>query len=327
MPFGLTLIVTHLGLLVLGAPLRVGLLGLPRPQAQPVPSHRPPTAPPRRRVSQGAPAVFALEFPPIENIVEWPAAFFEDTVFAFNKIALISLIAVVVPTILFLVAPEQGQDRRRCPAASRPWRRRRSSSSRSRWSCRPSAPTACATCPMLLSMFFFIFIGNLFEIIPTSHMPANARMANPASAGARDLGDVHRGRYQAQRARATSRRRCSRRACPRRSTSGDPHRVHLDLHRAALLAGGPALRQHAGRPHPAGDLLGALHRPVPGQPPSSWRCARWPSAMLVAFTGFELMVAFLQAYIFTPAHRRLHRRCPAPRPLIHPRSAPFDRST
>lgn len=33
--------------------------------------------------------------------------------------------------------------------------------------------------PMLTAMFFFIFIGNLFEIIPTSHMPANARMANP----------------------------------------------------------------------------------------------------------------------------------------------------
>ena len=33
--------------------------------------------------------------------------------------------------------------------------------------------------PMLISMFFFIWIGNLFEVIPTAHMPANARMANP----------------------------------------------------------------------------------------------------------------------------------------------------
>ena len=33
--------------------------------------------------------------------------------------------------------------------------------------------------PLLISMFLFIFIGNLFEVIPTSHMPANARMANP----------------------------------------------------------------------------------------------------------------------------------------------------
>jgi len=33
--------------------------------------------------------------------------------------------------------------------------------------------------PMLISMFFFIWIGNLFEVIPSAHMPANARMANP----------------------------------------------------------------------------------------------------------------------------------------------------
>ena len=33
--------------------------------------------------------------------------------------------------------------------------------------------------PMLTAMVFFIWIGNLFEVIPTSHMPANARMANP----------------------------------------------------------------------------------------------------------------------------------------------------
>ncbi len=33
--------------------------------------------------------------------------------------------------------------------------------------------------PYLASLFFFILIGNLFEIIPFFHMPANARMANP----------------------------------------------------------------------------------------------------------------------------------------------------
>ncbi|NNE72077.1 MAG: F0F1 ATP synthase subunit A [Acidimicrobiales bacterium] len=33
--------------------------------------------------------------------------------------------------------------------------------------------------PFLLSLFFFIAIGNLFEVIPMFHMPANARMAGP----------------------------------------------------------------------------------------------------------------------------------------------------
>ena len=45
-----------------------------------------------------------LKFPGIEEMVQWPAAFGEGTPFAFNKVALISLIAMAVPVIWFLVA-------------------------------------------------------------------------------------------------------------------------------------------------------------------------------------------------------------------------------
>jgi len=34
--------------------------------------------------------------------------------------------------------------------------------------------------PFLTSLFFFILIGNIFEVIPFFQMPANARMAGPA---------------------------------------------------------------------------------------------------------------------------------------------------
>jgi len=34
--------------------------------------------------------------------------------------------------------------------------------------------------PLLATLFFFILFGNLFEVIPGFQMPANARMANPA---------------------------------------------------------------------------------------------------------------------------------------------------
>jgi F-type H+-transporting ATPase subunit a len=33
--------------------------------------------------------------------------------------------------------------------------------------------------PMLISMMFFIWVNNIFEILPTANMPATARMANP----------------------------------------------------------------------------------------------------------------------------------------------------
>ena len=45
-----------------------------------------------------------VQFPPIENIVKWPALFGEDTFYAFNKIALISMIAMIVPALLFYFA-------------------------------------------------------------------------------------------------------------------------------------------------------------------------------------------------------------------------------
>ena len=47
----------------------------------------------------------AVEFPPIENVIEWPAWLFEDsTYFAFNKIAFIHFLGMLLPTILFLLA-------------------------------------------------------------------------------------------------------------------------------------------------------------------------------------------------------------------------------
>jgi len=37
--------------------------------------------------------------------------------------------------------------------------------------------------PYLATIFFFVFFGNIFEVIPGFAMPANARMANPAFMG------------------------------------------------------------------------------------------------------------------------------------------------
>jgi hypothetical protein len=42
-----------------------------------------------------------LQFPPIENLVLWPAWFAEGTIFEFNKITFISVFATVVTVVLF----------------------------------------------------------------------------------------------------------------------------------------------------------------------------------------------------------------------------------
>ena len=46
----------------------------------------------------------AVEFPPIENVVEWPNII--DAI-SFNKISLILLIAFAVPCLIFLLAKRE----------------------------------------------------------------------------------------------------------------------------------------------------------------------------------------------------------------------------
>ncbi len=118
--------------------------------------------------------IVGLEFPSIENLVEWPA--WGDS--TFNKIAMINVIAVLGTMAIFwfgarkaalipkgiqqiaegsvnfihtqIIHPTIGEDKQ-----------------------------ALAWSPLMLSFFFFIFFGNIFEIVPVIQMPANARMANP----------------------------------------------------------------------------------------------------------------------------------------------------
>ncbi len=118
--------------------------------------------------------MLALEFPPIENLVEWPAYFGKDTFFAFNKIALISLLAVIIPTVLFTLSKKEMVPKglqNICESAIEFVENQVIMSA--------IGSEGMKYLPMLLSMFLFIFFGNIFEVIPTFQMPANARMANP----------------------------------------------------------------------------------------------------------------------------------------------------
>ena len=117
-----------------------------------------------------------VHFPPIEDIVKWPAAFGDGTWFAFNKIALISLIAMAVPVILFYLA---GKKASLVPRGVQNVAEASIDFVEKQVVLPAIGPEGMRYLPMLISMVFFIWVGNLFEVIPTSHMPANARMANP----------------------------------------------------------------------------------------------------------------------------------------------------
>ena len=122
--------------------------------------------------------IFGLEFPPIENLVEWPNWFGpKDSWYGFNKIAFISLVAIVATTVLFVLG---NRKRSMVPKGAQNLVESSVAFIRDGIVLETMGPDGIRYLPYLVSLFFFILIGNIFEVIPFFHMPANARMAGPA---------------------------------------------------------------------------------------------------------------------------------------------------
>jgi F-type H+-transporting ATPase subunit a len=120
--------------------------------------------------------IFGLEFPEFDLIVEWPSIIGEDQWWGFNKIALINIIAVVATSILFVLARKGSL----VPKGAQNLAESSVGFLKEGIIMQTIGADGMRYLPFLASLFFFILIGNLFEIIPFFHMPANARMANPA---------------------------------------------------------------------------------------------------------------------------------------------------
>jgi F-type H+-transporting ATPase subunit a len=120
--------------------------------------------------------IFGLEFPEFDLIVEWPSVIGEDQWWGFNKIALINIIAVVATSILFVLARKGSL----VPKGAQNLAESSVGFLKEGIIMQTIGADGMRYLPFLASLFFFILIGNLFEIIPFFHMPANARMANPA---------------------------------------------------------------------------------------------------------------------------------------------------
>ncbi len=116
----------------------------------------------------------ALSFPSIENLVEWPAWLFKDTPFELNKIGYMSLLAMIIPAVLFLLAKKD-----LVPRGIQNVVESTVEFVEKQIILPAIGPDGMPYLPLLLSIFLFVFFGNLFEVIPTFNMPANARMANP----------------------------------------------------------------------------------------------------------------------------------------------------
>ena len=118
--------------------------------------------------------MFGFEYPSIENLVEWPSYFGGDAFWALNKIGMISLLAMLIPTAMFLLSKKE-----LVPRGLQNVVEGTVEFVENQVVLPAIGPEGLRYLPLLLSIFLFVFFGNIFEVIPTFQMPANARMANP----------------------------------------------------------------------------------------------------------------------------------------------------
>lgn len=114
----------------------------------------------------------ALNFPPIGELVDWK----KFGPLGLNKTALIDVVSVVLIIAFFLVAARKKQ---MVPTGSQNLAEATVDFIVDGVILQTIGPEGMTFLPFLLTLFTFIFITNIFEIIPFIQFPANARMANP----------------------------------------------------------------------------------------------------------------------------------------------------
>jgi F-type H+-transporting ATPase subunit a len=121
-----------------------------------------------------------MHFPPIEELLEWPAIFLKDTPFEVNKIVLLMWASVAIVFLMFYVAGKRYNSGNLVPSGLQTIVESGVEFVRKDIILQTIGPEGLAWTPFLVTMFFFIFITNIWEVIPGIQMPVNARMALPA---------------------------------------------------------------------------------------------------------------------------------------------------
>jgi F-type H+-transporting ATPase subunit a len=121
-------------------------------------------------------AILALEFPPVSHLIEWPTLFGSGA-FAVNKVVLLMFLAVFLVAALYITA---GRRASLVPTGAQNFAESVVEFVQEGIILQTMGPEGLKFTPFLLTMFSFIFVCNIFGIIPLLQMPVNARMAVPA---------------------------------------------------------------------------------------------------------------------------------------------------
>ena len=121
--------------------------------------------------------IFALDFPPVSHLFDWPDfAFHGNTYLAMNKTVLIYLFALGLTLALFMSA---GAKKSLVPRGVSHIAEGGINFVEDSIVMQTMGTEGKKYVPFLTTIFFFIFFSNIFEVIPFIQFPANARMAIP----------------------------------------------------------------------------------------------------------------------------------------------------
>lgn len=120
-----------------------------------------------------------LEFPTIGQLVEWPSFWGNDEWHALNKIGLSAIIASAITLLIYFLASSKAK-KNMVPTGVQNVAEMGIEFIDEGIIDQTMGPEGRGWNPFLLALFWFVMITNLFEVVPGWQMPGNARMAMPA---------------------------------------------------------------------------------------------------------------------------------------------------
>jgi F-type H+-transporting ATPase subunit a len=119
--------------------------------------------------------ILGLEFPPVSHVTEWPTLFGGD-VLGVNKVVLLMWISVALVFGLFYAATRKPK---LVPTGVQNVAEGTVEFVDEQIVLQTIGPDGRGYMPFLLTLFTFIFVCNIWELIPLVQMPVNARIALP----------------------------------------------------------------------------------------------------------------------------------------------------
>jgi F-type H+-transporting ATPase subunit a len=237
---------------------------------------------------------FALEFPPVSHVIEWPTLFL-DGPFAVNKVVLLMWITVLLVFLFFVLAARKSSV---VPRGVQNAAESVVDFVTDGIIMQTMGPEGLRFLPFLVTLFSFIFVANIWEIIPGAQMPVNARIAVPAFLAVLVWLIFNYVGIRSQGLGGYFKSMCF--------PPGVPKALYILVTPiefvSTLLVRPLSLSVRLFANMLAGHLLLVSFAVITASvlDPSPL-IAIWPFSLglLVALTGFEVLVAFLQAFIFT----------------------------